>query len=144
MEQKQAIFSDSDTFSGDEIQQLYDSVGWSSYTQQLELLMAGLRQSTRVVTARQNGKLIGLCRLMSDGATIVYIQDILVSPEFQRTSVGSRLLMLALEPYSGVRQKVLLTDNEERQRAFYMKHGFTEIQDYSSSELRAFVQIHGV
>ncbi|QRV01937.1 GNAT family N-acetyltransferase [Arcanobacterium phocisimile] len=142
MEQEQIVFSDSDEFARDEIRGLYESVGWSSYTQQLDLLMSALEYSTRVVSARQGGDLLGLCRAISDSATIVYIQDLLVSPKFQRMGVGRRLLSYALAPYAGVRQKVLLTDSEDYQRVFYESSGFTEIRDYSGGGLRAFVQFN--
>ncbi|USR79185.1 GNAT family N-acetyltransferase [Arcanobacterium pinnipediorum] len=142
MEIDSIVFSDSDRFTRDEVRALYESVGWTSYTRHLDVLMRGLEHSTRVVTARKDGELIGLCRVISDCATIAYIQDLLVSPKFQQMGVGRRLLSYALAPYASVRQKVLLTDDEERQRAFYEDCGFTEIRDYLGAQLRAFVQFN--
>lgn len=46
----------------------------------------------------------------------------------------------ALAPFASVRQKVLLTDDEPGQRAFYESLGFTEIRDLDDGSLRAFVQ----
>ena len=42
-------------------------------------------------------------------------------------------------PYMHVRQQVLMTDDEPRQRAFYEALGFTEIRDLEN-ETRAFIR----
>jgi hypothetical protein len=39
-----------------------------------------------------------------------------------------------------VRQHVLLTDDEPRQRAFYESLGYAEISDFGAGTLRAFVK----
>lgn len=122
-----------------EVHELYLSVGWSAYTQNIDALMRGLKNSSRVVTARDAGELVGLCRVISDGATIAYVQDVLVRPEYQRHGIASNLLRLALEPFD-VRQTVLLTDAEPGQRAFYEAAGFQEIRDVGAEGLRAFVR----
>ncbi|WP_297741904.1 GNAT family N-acetyltransferase [uncultured Tessaracoccus sp.] len=121
----------------DEVLRLYDAVGWSAYTKDPERLMRGLHHSLRVVTARADRRLIGLARVVGDGETIVYLQDILVLPALQGTGIGRRLFEAAFSPYAGVRQHVLITDQEPRQRAFYEAMGFKEIGDAGG---RAFVR----
>lgn len=118
---------------------LYESVGWTSYTRDPELLWRSVSGSHRVATARRNGRLVGLARTISDGATIVYLQDVLVAPTEQRGGTGRRLLETLFESYGDIRQRVLLTDTEERQRAFYERLGFTEVHDHEPG-LRAFVR----
>ncbi|MFX0539305.1 GNAT family N-acetyltransferase [Ornithinimicrobium sp. Y1847] len=127
----------------DELVELYDAVGWTTYTQDPELLEAAVAGSTHVVTARYGEELLGLARVVSDGATIAYLQDVLVRPELQREGVGRSLVQAALEPFERCRQKVLLTDDEDRQRAFYESLGWTEIRDHGDGSLRAFVQLGG-
>ena len=78
--------------SRDETRMLYDSVGWAAYTDDLDALIRGLENSAVVVTARSGGKLIGLARIVSDRATIAYLQDILVDPGHQRRGIASELL----------------------------------------------------
>ena len=130
-----------DSLTEAEVADLYDSVGWAAYTTDLSRLMAGLRGSHRVVTARRGGQLIGLARSISDGATIVYVQDILVRPDHQRGGVGRRLTTELLSDYEDVRQQVLIADDEDRQRLFYESLGFTEVHDMRP-EVRAFVRFH--
>ena len=133
------VFSPDDVRSREELVALYDSVGWTTYTRDPERLAAAVGASLRVVTARADGVLVGLARAVGDGLTIVYVQDILVAPHRQRAGVGRGLVTRLLEPFSDVRQKVLLTDAEPGQRAFYESLGFTEIRDMEPN-LRSFVR----
>ncbi|CAM3068996.1 GNAT family N-acetyltransferase [Saccharomonospora xinjiangensis] len=71
-------------------------------------------------------------------ASIGYVQDVLVHPDCQRHGVGRTLVTTLLDLYLGVRQRVLLTDAEPGQRAFYESLGFTEIHDMRPP-LRSFV-----
>ena len=47
-----------------ELRSLYDAVGWTTYTDDLDRLARGLRASLRVVTARVDGALAGLARVL--------------------------------------------------------------------------------
>ncbi|MBA3367654.1 MAG: GNAT family N-acetyltransferase [Geodermatophilaceae bacterium] len=127
----------------DELIALYRAVGWTAYTDDPAVLHAALAGSSLVVIARRAGRLVGLARVISDGATICYLQDVLVHPDAQRTGVGRALILAVLEPYAGVRQKVLLTDDEPGQRAFYESLGYRESRDHGAGSLRAFVRFDG-
>ena len=65
----------------EELVSLYDSVGWSVYTRTPDRLEAAIGASLRVVTARVDDELVGLARIVGDGLTILYLQDILVRPQ---------------------------------------------------------------
>jgi hypothetical protein len=54
--------------------------------------------------------------------------------------LGRRLVEAALSPHTDVRQKVLLTDDEPAQKAFYESLGYREIRDFGEGTLRAFVR----
>jgi GNAT superfamily N-acetyltransferase len=132
-----------DTVDIDELVALYDAVGWSAYTRTPETLSAAIAGSSFVVTARRGSRLVGLARAISDGATICYLQDVLVAPDEQRSGIGRALVAAVLDRYAGVRQKVLLTDDEPSQRAFYESLGYAEIRDFGPGTLRAFVRFDG-
>ena len=100
----------------------------------------GIRYLSGVIPAADGGRLVGLARVVSDGHTIAYLQDILVDPGHQRRGIASELLRHIFEPFDRVRQHVLITDTEEHQRAFYEAHGFRESRDVPDNELRAFVR----
>jgi GNAT superfamily N-acetyltransferase len=122
----------------DDLLDLYGSVGWTAYTTQPDVLRAAIAGSSFVVTARRGGRLVGLARAVSDGATICYLQDILVRPDEHRTGVGRALATAVLDRYRSVRQKVLLTDDDPGQRAFYESLGYTDTREIGT--LRAFVR----
>ena len=125
-----------------ELVSLYEAVGWSAYTDDAERLARAVRGSHLVLCARdrQTGRLAGLVRTVSDGETIVYVQDILVAPDHRRQGIGGALLDAVLERYAEVRQLVLITDDEPGQRAFFESRGLTEAHDMAPHPLRAFVR----
>jgi len=127
-----------------ELAALYGAVGWSAYTADPEALAGAIARSTYVVTARETGDLIGLARGLSDDVSIFYLQDILVTPGWQRHGVGRALLSACLERFAHVRQKVLLTDDEDRQHRFYESMGYRDTRTITSVDLHAFVQIEGL
>jgi len=128
----------------DDLLSLYDSVGWAAYTRDPAGLQTALRNSTYVVAAWRDGQLIGLARVLSDDISIVYIQDILVRPEFQRGGVGRALLAHLLERFAHVRSVVLLTDSDEKQLRFYASLGFKNTRDLVKVPLNAFVRMPGL
>lgn len=103
---------------------LYENVGWSAYTKDLPLLQLALQNSLYVRSAWKDDQLVGLVRVVGDGLTIIYIQDILVLGAFQNQGIASRLMEQVLDDFQQVRQKVLLTEEAPDVRHFYEKHGF--------------------
>lgn len=126
----------------EELVSLYDSVGWSVYTRTPDRLEAAIGASLRVVTARVDDELVGLARIVGDGLTILYLQDILVRPNHHRQGIGRELFSRAFEPYSNVRQKVLMTDCGQATRSFYEAMGFIETRDLGdlNEQVRVFVR----
>lgn len=120
---------------------LYNSVGWMAYTNSPDLLSQAIKNSSFVVSAwNEDGKLVGLARTISDDATICYLQDILVHPDFQGTGIGRVLFEQVKGRYQHVRQTVLITDDEPQQRSFYQSLGLTEGSDFSSGPVRVFAE----
>lgn len=104
---------------------LYQSVGWTSYTEKPELLQQAVHNSLYVLGAFDHDQLIGLIRVVGDGLTIIYIQDLLVLPAYQNKGIGSTLINKVRKEFRHVRQQVLLTMEEPETRAFYEKNGFS-------------------
>ncbi|RII42480.1 GNAT family N-acetyltransferase [Galactobacter valiniphilus] len=123
----------------DECVELYDAVGWSAYTRDPQALQAALAGSTRVYTVRDGRRLVALARTLSDGASVTLVQDLLVHPDCQREGLGSLLLDAIHEDSTGIRQLLLMTDDEPAQRAFYESNGLTEVHELPRPG-RAFVR----
>lgn len=103
-----------------DLKNLYNSVQWFAYTRDLN----GLERAIRVIAAWDDQKLVGLVRVVGDGLTIIYIQDLLVQPNYQNQKIGTTLMTTVLNRYKQVRQRVLLTDDAPDVRKFYEKNGF--------------------
>lgn len=114
-----------------DLEYLYNDVGWINYTNDLNKLENAFKNSLRVISAWDNQKLVGLVRIIGDGLTIIYIQDILVLVEYQRMGIGKKLINYVLEEYGNVRQKVLITDNEPNTVEFYKSVGFNLLEKYN-------------
>ena len=118
-----------------EILNLYKSVGWINYTNNPNMLKSAYSNSLKILGAYENEKLLGIIRVVGDGHSVVFIQDILVYPEYQRQGIGTALLQQILMEYKHVYQKHLLTENTEKTIQFYKSLGFTMDTDM---ECRAF------
>ncbi|HEM3577810.1 TPA: GNAT family N-acetyltransferase [Streptococcus suis] len=106
---------------------LYASVGWTNYTDRPAMLQKALEHSLFIFAAYDGDRLVGLLRAVGDGYSIVFIQDILVLPPYQRQGIGRHLLEQAITHFSEVYQFHLLTDNTEKTRSFYEELGFTAV-----------------
>ncbi len=116
-------------FHADEIFDLYTQAGWTAYTTNMQALEQGYKHSLLVLGAYESGKLCGIIRVVGDGSTVIFIQDILVAPEWQRQGIGTTLMNAVLEQYSCVRQIQLTTDNTAKTAAFYRSLAFSELSE---------------
>jgi len=111
-------------YNEQEILSLYESVGWDNYTKNPQMLKEAYLHSLRIYAAYVDNKLVGIVRVVGDGSSVVFVQDLLVYPEYQRQGIGTALLKAIMEEYRGVYQLHLLTDNTEKTVAFYKSLGF--------------------
>lgn len=109
---------------------LYAAVGWTNYTQRPEMLRRAFAGSLCTLCAYDGGRIAGLVRAVGDGASVLYVQDLLVLPEYQRRGLGGRLLRELLARYPDVYQTMLLTDDTPEHAAFYEHAGFTNAAKY--------------
>lgn len=124
-----AVIRDYTEYCESEILSLYESVGWTNYTQKPAMLRAAYANSLAILGAYSGGGLTGVVRAVGDGASIVYVQDLIVRPEYQRRGVGKALLHAMLDRYANAYQTVLLTDNRPETAAFYRACGFGAAAD---------------
>ncbi len=124
--------------------ELYNSVNWSVYTESPKSLEEAFKNSTYVLIAIEGDKVVGLSRSISDNVSIHYLQDILVSPSFQKKGVGRKLLSKVLEHFENVRTHMILTDDEEKQLRFYESLGYRNIKELKNIPLNTFVKMRNV
>ena len=131
-------YKTNDAISFEEILPLYEVVGWSNYTSNPIMLQNALEHSLFLISARdEDGKLVGFLRAVGDGYSILYIQDIIVLPEYQRQGIGTQLLRQTLEHFKEVYQIILTTDSELKTIAFYESNGFTALSKVGCTSFMA-------
>ena len=111
----------SDSINEAEVVALYKANAWSS-AEKPEQLLAALRNSDALVTARADGRLVGLGNAISDWHLVVYFPHMLVHPEFQRQGVGRALMTALMQKYAGFHQQMLTADGAAVD--FYKSMGF--------------------
>lgn len=108
---------------------LYNSVGWTSYTDHPEIMTKLLPGALSYISAWDGDDLIGLVRTIGDGCYILYIQDLLVHPDYQRRGIGSDLIHQILDDAKDMRQIILTTDSSEKTAHFYRSVGLVPMNE---------------
>ena len=111
-----------DTVAQPEVIALYRANGWSS-AEKPDQLLAALRNSHSLVTARSEGALIGLGNAISDGHLVVYFPHLLVLPGYQGRGVGKKMMLALQARYAGFHQQMLTADGKAID--FYKSLGFS-------------------
>lgn len=101
-------------------------VGWKELLEtQAE---KALENSLCVAGAYEDDQLIGMGRIVGDGAVICYIQDLIVDPEYQGKGIGSLLLNHLIGYVDQLRENdshmMLCLMCAKGREEFYKKHGF--------------------
>ena len=114
----------------EDVLHLYQAVGWTNYTNQPQMLEQALSHSLVIYLALDDDAVVGLIRLIGDGFSSVFVQDLIVLPSYQRQGIGSALMKEALEDYKEVYQVQLATEQTEKNVGFYRSMGFETLSTY--------------
>lgn len=87
-----------------------------------------LNNSLYILTAFQDGKAVGMGRVVGDGAVICYVQDLIIRPEVQGQGIGGTILQTLKNfvigtGYPGTTMMLCLMCAKGREE-FYKKYGF--------------------
>ena len=91
-----------------ELIELYKSVGWTADVNNIDNLRKGI------------------VRALSDYATVVYVQDLLVASDYQGKRVGKSLMHHLLNYFGSVGQIIVTAKNDERTGKFFRYLNFRE------------------
>jgi ribosomal protein S18 acetylase RimI-like enzyme len=116
-----------------DIVNLYKSAGWwkDSYdTSKIDEMMKG-SFAFAVAINKEIDKAVGMGRVISDGISDAYIQDLVVLPEFQDSGIGRKLVKTLLE-YC-ISKKIIWIGliAEPNQSGFYSNFGFKTLKNYT-------------
>lgn len=116
-----------ETYQAEEVLALYSSVGWTNYTRAPLMLQEAFNHSLKILAAYDDEQLIGIIRVVGDGYSVVFVQDLLIHPAYQRRGLGRQLLNAILTDYEAVYQLHLMTDDTEETKLFYEALGFQPV-----------------
>ena len=108
---------------------LYAGIGWTNYTDRPEMVKNAYENSLLTLGAYDGDRLVGVIRTVGDGFSVVFIQDILVLPEYQRQGIGTQLLKTVMDHFSQVYQLELMTDNTLKTVSFYRSVGLIKADE---------------
>jgi GNAT superfamily N-acetyltransferase len=113
----------------DEYLGLRAKVNWKKLSEK----QAGLALKNSLFTVKaydeDAGQLVGMGRVVGDGAVICYIQDLIVIPEAQGRHIGSQIIERLKDYADGLREDgttmMLCLMCAKGREKFYIKSGFT-------------------
>ena len=110
----------------EEFNLLYDDVGWGAYDD--NITQKALDNTFYSVSAYDDNMIVGYGRIIGDTICFLYIQDIMVKPEYQGNKIGTMIMNKLLEKINEIKQKnpdlrVYLGASKNREE-FYEKFGF--------------------
>ncbi len=101
-------------------------VGWKRLSR--EQAQKALANSLFIVGAYEADRLVGMGRIVGDGAVICYVQDLIVIPEVQGRGIGSTILECLKTFVKSLRMEhtemMLCLMCAKGRESFYKKHGF--------------------
>ena len=108
-----------------------NKVGWG--TRKNDIVEIALSNSIYSVCAYEDDKIIGYGRIIGDKTIFLYIQDIMVIPEYQNKEVGTNIMKNILEKIDELKKinpniRVYLGASEGKEE-FYKKFGFITRQE---------------
>ncbi|WP_407056052.1 GNAT family N-acetyltransferase [Paenibacillus dendritiformis] len=74
---------------------LWEAVGWGSIN--IDMTEASIANSVYGVVVTSDGSVIGMGRIVGDGAMYYYIQDVAVLPEYQNMGIGKQIIDMLLK-----------------------------------------------
>ncbi len=82
---------------------LYDSVGWGAYDKTIS--KRALDNTFYSVSVYDDNNIVGYGRLVGDTICFMYIQDVMVKPEFQNKKIGTLIMNKLLEKINELKKE---------------------------------------
>ncbi|WP_160679885.1 GNAT family N-acetyltransferase [Clostridium sp. C8-1-8] len=129
-------YTEEKNFTEAAIQELFLSVGWVS-GQFPSRLNKALQNSSTVLTAWDDHKLVGLVRVLDDSEMVAFIHYVLVNPNYQGMKIAGTMIEMIKEKYKNYLYIEIMPE-ERKNAAFYEKFGFKIMEDGVAMQLSNF------
>ncbi|MDO4849800.1 MAG: GNAT family N-acetyltransferase [Coriobacteriia bacterium] len=115
------------SFSAEQVEKLFLSVGWVSgqYPQRLHRALMG---SSLVLTAWDDEQLVGLVRALDDGELTAYVHYVLVDPAYHGRGIAGHMIERLKERYRDYLYIEVMPE-ESKNAPFYQRFGFKVMED---------------
>lgn len=97
-----------------------ESAGW--FLPENSQAEQSLNNSMYIITARDNNKIVGMARLVGDGAYFTLLVDVIVLPEYQGQKIGSTMVENILTYVKNKRKKGQYISVQLREKKVSMKN----------------------
>ena len=121
-------------FTREQIEELFLSVNWLS-GKYPERVVKALRDSSKVISAWDGERLIGLIRSFDDGEIVAFAHYLLVHPDYQGHGIAGSLLNILKEKYKDFLYFNIMPD-EKQNIPFYKKFGFEVLEDGAAMQIK--------
>ena len=115
-------YTEEKTFTQDQVQELFKSVGWilAEYPQRLH---KALMNSRTVLTAWDGERLVGLARVLDDSELVAFVHYVLVHPDYQGQKIAGNMVEYIRDKYKNYLYIEGMPE-DSKNVAFYERHGF--------------------
>jgi len=127
-------YRETKNFKPEELEDLFLSVNWESGKYPNRLAEA-MKNSSAVISAWDEGKLVGLVRSLDDGVCTAFIHYLLVRPQYRKDHIGGTLMKKILSRYADY-MYVKIMPSDKALIPFYRKFGFEQYDNYCSLEIK--------
>ena len=132
MKQKNFEIKFVDNWPEDEILNLYKADGWwkESYDEsKIRDLIKG-SYAFAVVIEKKTNKTVGMGRILSDGISDAYLQDLIILSEYRKKGLGKYLVDELVKYCYSKNIKWIALISEPNQDGFYSNIGFKQMKKY--------------
>ncbi len=119
-------------WSEDDIVELYKVGGWWKESYDKSVIKFIIKDSFcfAVVVDKKTKKAVGMGRVLSDGISDGYIQDLVILPEYRKKGLGKKLTKILVDYCKSKGINWIALISEPNQEEFYKKIGFKEMKNY--------------
>ena len=113
-----------------DVLRLYAGPGWWDPGDDLEAVPRLLAGSFQVAAAFDGGRLVGMARVLSDGASDAYIQDVVVEPDHRGQGIGGGLVRMLVKELRTAGVSWIGLVGAPGTEEFYRKLGFAPLEKH--------------
>ncbi len=127
------------TIDKDDFIALYKDAGWwcSKYEEDLSFIDNILADSFSVAAVfDSDGRVLGMGRVLSDGCSDAYIQDVVVLSEYRKQGIGRAIIAFLIEELKKHGIDWIGLIGEPGTETFYSRLGFKTMKNYIPMKLK--------